>query len=101
MRFAYTNSHCISQRARRDKEREINPDRGPPRIPHGSEIGSITIRLHGQVVEAQLLQHRTRSRTHTLVIDGVEIGQMGLYAAAAEVSARVARVPGRRSDFWD
>lgn len=103
MRFAATPRRQISQRARRDAEAEaIPPRQGPPQIPHGTVIGRILIELHGQRVEAELLQAGDRCRSHGVRIDGQMLPTvMGLYRAAATVSARLARVPGKRSDFWD
>lgn len=103
MRFAHTTRRQISQRARRDAEAECRPPRqGPPQIPHGTVIGRVLIELHGQRVEAELLQAGDRCRSHGVRIDGKLLPRvMGLYRAAVEVSARIARVPGKRSDFWD
>lgn len=102
MRFASINRRCIAQRARRDAEAEDRPIRnGPPQIPHGTVIGRIVIEYHGQRVEAEILQAGDRCRSHGVRIDGKVVGVMGLYRAAAEVSSRLARVPGSRSDFWD
>ncbi len=102
MRFAAINNRRIAQRARRDAEAESLPMRqGPPSIPHGTVIGRIVVELHGQRVEAELLQAGDRCRSHGVRIDGKVIGVMGLYKAACEATARIARVPGKRSDFWD
>lgn len=101
MRFAAINSRKIAQRARRDAEAEKRPPRqGPPQTPHGTVIGRIVIEYHGQRVEAEILQAGDRARSHGVRIDGPMVGVMGLYRAAAEVSSRLARVPGKRSDFW-
>ena len=100
MRSDYTNNRSIAQRARRDGEREANPRPGPPIIPHGAEVGRITIELHGQVVTATLLQAGERCRSYGVTIDGASLEVMGLYRAAALVGAKVARMPSRRSDFW-
>lgn len=102
MRFAHTTRRCIAQRARRDAEAESRPIRqGPPQIPHGSVIGRVIIEYHGQRVEAEILQAGDRSRSHGVRIDGVmQPKMMGLYRVAAIATARVARVPGKRSDFW-
>jgi hypothetical protein len=49
-----------------------------------------------------LLQAGERCRSHGVRIDGaMQPEMMGLYAAAAKATARIARVPSRRSDFWD
>lgn len=103
MRSAYTNRRSIAQRARRDAEDEAKPIRqGPPQMPHGAVIGRIVIEYHGQRVEVELLQAGERCRSHGVRIDGaMEPTMMGLYAAAAKATARLARVPSRRSDFWD
>ena len=101
MRFAHINRRSIAQRARRDAEREDELRQGPPCIPQGTVIGKIVIELHGQHVEAELLQAGDRCRSHGVRIDGDVVGLMGLYAAAALVSSRIARVPGKRSDFWE
>lgn len=103
MRFAQINRRKIAQRARRDAEREDQPPRqGPPQIPHGTVIGRIVIELHGQRVEAELLQAGDRCRSHGVRVDGQLLPKvMGLYRAAAETSRLIARVPGKRSDFWD
>ncbi len=102
MRFATINRRKIAQRARRDAEAELRPIRqGPPQIPHGTVIGSVVIQLHGQTVEAELLQAGDRCRSYGVRIDGKMLPKvMGLYRAAAKVSSRVALVPGKRSDFW-
>lgn len=101
MRFATINRRKIAQRARRDAEAELRPIRqGPPQIPHGTVIGRIVIEYHGQRVEAEILQAGDRCRTHGVRINGEPPRLMGLYRAAAESSSRVARVPGKRSDFW-
>ena len=101
MRFAHINRRKVAQRARRDAERDDRPPRdGPPQIPHGTVIGRVVIEYHGQRVEAELLQAGDRARSHGVRIDGLVIGMMGLYRAAALASSRVARVPGKRSDFW-
>ena len=100
MRFDKTNRRSRSQRARRDAEREANPRPGPPLIPHGAEVGSITIRLHGQEVTATLLQAGEKCRTYGVSIDGGPVELLGLYRAAVAVSAKLARMPPRRSDFW-
>ena len=102
MRSAHINRRSIAQRARRDAEAEARPIRqGPPQIPHGAIVGRITIEYHGQRVEVELLQAAERCRSHGVRIDGVmEPKVMGLYAAAAKATARIARVPSRRSDFW-
>lgn len=101
MRFAAINCRKVSQRARRDAEAEARPIRqGPPQIPHGSVIGRIVIEYHGQRVEAEILQAGDRCRSHGVRIDGAMVGMMGLYRAAAAATSRVARVPGKRSDFW-
>lgn len=64
-------------------------------------IGRIVIELHGQRVEAELLQAGDRCRSYGVRIDSKMLPKvMGLYRAAAKVSSRVARVPGKRSDFW-
>lgn len=94
------NNRSISQRARRDAEREAAPRNGPPSIQHGTEVGSITIRLHGQIVTATLLQAGERCRSYGVCINGGKPEMMGLYRACAAVSAEVARMPSRRSDFW-
>lgn len=103
MRSAYTNRRSISQRARRDAEAEARPIRqGPPQIPHGAVVGRIVIEYHGQRIEVELLQAGERCRSHGVRIDGaMQPEMMGLYAAAAKATARIARVPSRRSDFWD
>lgn len=102
MRFAVINNRKIAQRARRDAEAESRPPRqGPPQIPHGTVVGRVLIELHGQRVEAELLQAGDRCRSYGVRIEGNVIGVMGLYRAAAKVSSRIARVPGKRSDFWD
>lgn len=103
MRFAHTNRRCISQRARRDAEAEGRPVRqGPPQIPHGTVIGRILIQYHGQTVEAEILQAGDRCRTHGVRINGVmQPKTMGLYRAAAVATSKLARVPGKRSDFWE
>jgi hypothetical protein len=102
MRFAVINNRKIAQRARRDAEAENRPPRqGPPQIPHGTVIGNVVIKLHGQTVEAELLQAGDRCRSYGVRIDGKMLPKiMGLYRAAAEVSSCIARVPGKRSDFW-
>ena len=102
MRSAYINRRSIAQRARRDAEAEAKPIRhGPPQMPHGAVIGRIVIEYHGQRVEVELLQAGERCRSHGVRIDGaMEPTMMGLYAAAAKATARLARVPSRRSDFW-
>jgi hypothetical protein len=96
-----TNNRSRAQRARRDAEREADPRAGPPIIPHGVEIGSITIRMHGQEVTAKLLQAGEKCRTLGVSIDGGPVELLGLYRAAVAVSAKIARMPPRRSDFWD
>lgn len=103
MRSAHTNHRrSIAQRARRDAEAEARPIRqGPPQIPHGTVVGRIVIEYHGQRVEVELLQAGERCRSHGVRIDGaMQPEMMGLYAAAAKATARIARVPSRRSDFW-
>lgn len=100
MRFDKINSRSIAQRARRDAEREAKPRTGPLSIPHGTPIGRIVVELHGQRVEAVLLQAGERCRTHGVSIDGAPPELLGLYQAAARVTAKIARVPSRRSDLW-
>lgn len=100
MRFDKTNRRSRAQRTRRDAEREAAPDRGSPLPPHGTPIGRIVIEYHGQRAEGVLLQAGDRCRTHGLVIDGAEPVLCGLYAACAAVSAKLARVPGKRSTMW-
>lgn len=95
------NRRTIAQRARRDAEREANPRSGPPAIPHGTPIGRIVVEYRGQSVEAVLLQAGDRCRTHGVEIDGQVVGMMGLYKAAALLTSMVARMPGKRSDFWN
>jgi hypothetical protein len=65
--------------------------------PHGAVIGRILIEYHGQRVEAEIRQAGERCRTHGVSIAGGPVELMGLYRAAALVSARVARAPGLRS----
>jgi hypothetical protein len=101
MRFAKTNRRAISQRARRDAEREGDRREGPPVIPHGTVIGRIVIEYHGQRVEVEILQAGERCRTHGVRIDGGPVELMGLYRAAALASGKVARMPSQRSDFWN
>ena len=103
MRSAPINRRKRAQRARRDAEREDRPARlGPDFPPHGTPIGRIVIELHGQRVEAVLLQAGERCRSHGVVLDGDLLPEpMGLYAAAALVSSRIARAPSSRSDFYD
>ena len=100
MRSAHINNRSIAQRARRDAERESNPRSGPPSIPHGTVIGRVVVELHGQRVETVLLQAGERSRTYGVCIDGAGPVPMGLYEAAARTTAKVARMPSKRSDFW-
>lgn len=100
MQFAKTTRRSIAQHARRDAEREAKPRTGPPSIPHGTPIGRIVVELHGQRVEAVLLQAGERCRSYGVAIDGAAPEVMGLYRAAALVGAKVARMPSRRSDFW-
>lgn len=69
-------------------------------IPHGTVIGEVLIHYHGQEVRAVLYQAGERCRTHGVSIDGGPVELMGLYAAAAKASAKLARVPSSRSDFW-
>ena len=68
--------------------------------PHGAVIGRIVIELHGQRVEAIIRQAGTRCRTHGVSINGGPVQLLGLYRAAALVSAEVARLPSIRSDAW-
>ena len=85
---------------RHPKAREVNMDRGSKLPPHGTPIGRIVIEYHGQRVEAVILQAGDRARTHGVQIGDGPVQLMGLYRAAALASAKVARVPGKRSDFW-
>lgn len=101
MRSAHTNRRKIAQRARRDAERDAMPPRpGPDLPPHGQQIGSIVVEYHGQRVEAVILQAGSRCRTHGVSINGGPVQTMGLYRACAAVSARLGRLPSRRSDRW-
>ena len=100
MQSEHINNRSIAQRARRDAEMSAAPRPGPPTIPHGQVVGRITIELHGQAITATLLQAGERCRSYGICIDGAAPEVMGLYRAAAMVSARIARVPSRRSDFW-
>lgn len=102
MRFTNINRRRIAQRARRNAERErAVPRAGPPSIPHGTQIGRIVIEYHGQRVAATILQAGDRCRSHGVIIDGGPVALMGLYAATRAVQAKLARVPARRSDFWE
>ena len=101
MRSAHINARSLAQRARRDAEREERePRAGPPAIPHGTIVGRIVVELHGQRVETMLLQAGEHCRTYGVSIDGAEPELLGLYAAATRTTARVSRMPSRRSDFW-
>ena len=86
--------------ARHPKDREVSAARGSPLPPHGTPIGRIVIEYHGQRVEGVLLQAGDRSRTHGLVIGDDPAVLCGLYQACAKVSAKLARVPGKRSTMW-
>lgn len=68
--------------------------------PHGTRIGRILIEYRGQTVEAAIYQAGSRCRTHGVSIAGGRVQMMGLYRAAALVSAAVARMPGQRSEAW-
>jgi hypothetical protein len=66
--------------------------------PHGSIIGRIVIELNGQRAEAVIRQAGTLCRTHGVSINGGPVQLLGLYRAAALVSAEIARAPSIRSD---
>lgn len=101
MRSAQTNRRSRAQRARRDAEGEDLPERGDTLPPHGTVIGRIRIEYHGQVIEAKLLQAGDKARTHGLQFDAEPPELMGLYRAAVTAAAKLARVPGKRSGFWN
>ena len=86
-----TNRKSLSQRARRDAERELR-DPAPAYPAHGAVVGRITLRLHGHSVTAELLSTGRHCRSYGVRIDGEIVGVMGAYEAWRKVSAAMPRM---------